>query len=157
MLLSELNLAKSGLAASLQTRKDISRTEDYLETIYNLNESKGYISTADISEALGVKPPTVSSMVSKLAKEGYLIHEKYRGMRLTDQGTRVARSVIRRHATIAEFLEMLGVEKGVAHIDTEGIEHHLHPVTANKFVKLVEYLRSHKDILDKIVEGMEKD
>ena len=140
-----------------QTKKDLSRTEDYLEAIYNLNERKGYISAADISETLGVRPPTVSSMVTKLAKEGYLVHERYRGMRLTEQGVRVAKSVIRRHATIAEFLEMLGVEKRTAYEDTEGIEHHLHPVTARKFVKLVEFLRNHREILDEIIAAVEAD
>ena len=61
---------RGGLGETVQTKKDLSRTEDYLEAIYNLNEEKGYISTADISETLGVKPPTVSSMATKLAKEG---------------------------------------------------------------------------------------
>jgi DtxR family transcriptional regulator, manganese transport regulator len=143
------------LGVATQTKKDISRTEDYLEAIYNLNETKGYISTADISETLNVKPATVSSMVTKLAKEGYLVHERYRGMKLTEQGEKVARSVRRRHDTIAEFLEMLGIEEGIAYEDTEGIEHHLHPVTAKKFVKLVEFLRRHQEILDEIVKGIE--
>ena len=53
--------------------------QDYLEAIYSLNEEKGYVSAADISDRLGVKPGTVSGMVVKLASKGYLEHERYRG------------------------------------------------------------------------------
>jgi Mn-dependent DtxR family transcriptional regulator len=138
-------------------KRDVSRLEDYLEAIYNLNAEKGYISTADISERLGVKSPTVSGMVAKLAKKGLLVHERYRGMKLTDQGTRVARSVIRRHKASYELLLMLGVSKEIAYEDAEGIEHHLHPVTNNKFERLVEFLKRRPEYLRAIKKAVEGD
>jgi len=141
----------------LQPKRDISRLEDYLEAIYNLNEEKGFISTADISERLGVKSPTVSSMVAKLAKKGLLVHERYRGMKLTDKGERMARSVIRRHETTFEFLSMLGISKEVAYADAEGIEHHLHPITIYKFERLVEFLKKKPEYLRKIKDVIEGD
>lgn len=142
--------------AAVHQKRDKSRLEDYLEAIYHLDQEKGYISTADISERLGVKPPTVSNMVSKLAKEGYLVHERYRGMRLTDSGTKLARSVIRRHAAIFEFLSMLGVGKDIAYEDAEGIEHHLHPVTVQKFERLVEFLKKNRRYLSEIEGGSDR-
>jgi len=145
------------LATALQPKRDISRLEDYLEAIYNLNEEKGFISTADISERLGVKSPTVSSMVAKLAKKGLLVHERYRGMKLTDKGERMARSVIRRHETTFEFLSMLGISKEVAYADAEGIEHHLHPITIYKFERLVEFLKKKPEYLRKIKDVIEGD
>jgi DtxR family transcriptional regulator, manganese transport regulator len=145
------------LATAVQTRRDISRVEDYLEAIYNLNEEKGFISASDISERLGVKSPTVSSMVSKLAKEGYLERERYRGMKLTDRGIKVARSVIRRHETIFELLSMLGLSKEVAYVDTEGIEHHLHPVTVQRFERLVEFLKADPETSAKLKQSMDRD
>jgi Mn-dependent DtxR family transcriptional regulator len=145
------------LATAVQTRRDISRVEDYLEAIYNLNEEKGFISASDISERLGVKSPTVSSMVSKLAKEGYLERERYRGMKLTDRGIKVARSVIRRHETIFELLSMLGLSKDVAYVDTEGIEHHLHPATVQRFERLVEFLKADPETSAKLKQSMVRD
>ncbi|MDG6994176.1 MAG: MarR family transcriptional regulator, partial [Nitrososphaerota archaeon] len=62
------------MAAVLQSKRDISRLEDYLEAIYNLDSEKGYVSAADVSERLGVKPPTVSSMVRNLTRKGFLEH-----------------------------------------------------------------------------------
>jgi DtxR family transcriptional regulator, manganese transport regulator len=142
------------MLSTVPPKRDRSRLEDYLEAIYHLGQEKGYISTADISERLGVKPPTVSIMVAKLAKEGYLEHERYRGMKLTESGAKLARSVIRRHVAIFEFLSMLGVGKEIAYEDAEGIEHHLHPITVHKFERLVEFLRKNRQFL-KEIEGFD--
>lgn len=139
-----------------QPKRDISRLEDYLEAIYNLYKEKGYVSVADISEKLGVKPPTVSSMIVNLAKKGYLEHEKYRGMRLTPLGEKVARSVIKRHQVISELLLMLGVDDQTAYVDTEGIEHHVHPTTLRRFERLADYLRENPQTLRAVREFIEE-
>lgn len=135
------------MATFLQSKRDVSRLEDYLEAIYNLNVEKGYVSAADISDRLAVKPPTVSNMVKNLADKGYLEHERYRGMRLTPSGERIARSVIKRHRVISELITMLGVDDQTAYVDTEGIEHHVHPSTVRRFERLAEYLRENPQTL----------
>lgn len=136
----------------MQHKRDVSRLEDYLEAIYNLNEEKGYVSTADVSERLVVKPPTASNMIKSLADKGYLEHEKYRGMRLTASGEKIARSVIKRHRVISNLISMLGVDDVTAFVDTEGIEHHVHPSTLRKFERLAEYLHNNPQILRAIRE-----
>lgn len=140
----------------MQDRRDMSRSEDYLVMIYNLHQQKGYISTLDLSERLGVKPPTVSSMVAKLARYGYLVHEPYRGMKLTPSGTTVARSIIRRHETVEAFLIMFGIDKDVAHMDSEGLEHHLHAATLHKLEQLVEFFRHNPDQLHSIRKSIDE-
>ena len=140
----------------VQSKRDISRVEDYLEAIYNLNEEKGYVNASDISERLGVKPPTVSSMVMNLTRKGYLEHERYRGMRLTASGERVAKSVIKRHQVISGLISMLGVDDQTAYVDTEGIEHHVHPSTLRRFERLADYLRQNPQVLRAIREFVEE-
>jgi len=140
----------------IMPRRDVSRREDYLEAIYNLNEEKGYVSAADISDRLGVKPPTVSNMVVNLAKDGYLEHERYRGMRLTASGEKIARSVIKRHQVISEFIAMLGVDDQTAYVDTEGIEHHVHPSTLRRLERLADYLRENPQTLRAIQKFIEE-
>lgn len=122
-------------------KQETPRAEDYLETVYHLIEDKGYANTVEISDKLKVKPPTVSSMIGKLASRGYLLHEPYRGMKLTESGEKIARSVISRHKIISEFLSMIGVEGDIAYEDTEGIEHHMQPTTIYRIERLVEFLR----------------
>lgn len=143
------------MASLLQSKRDNSRVEDYLEAIYNLYEEKGYASVADISERLSVKPPTVSNMIKNLADKGYLVHEKYRGMRLTQQGERTARSVIKRHRVISKLISMLGVDDQTAYVDTEGIEHHVHPSTVQRLERLAEYLQDNPQTLQAIREYLD--
>jgi len=126
------------------------RSEDYLEAVYHLIQDKGYATTSDISTVLKVKPPTVSNMIGKLASRGYLEYKRYHGMKLTPKGERVAKSVVRRHLVIAEFMSMLGVDDATAFEDTEGIEHHVHPTTIRRLERLAEYLRIHPAALGTI-------
>jgi Mn-dependent DtxR family transcriptional regulator len=138
------------LARTMQVKRETPRVEDYLEAIYNEIHDKGYTSTIDLSDKLQVKPPTVSIMLRKLDRDGYLVHEPYRGMRLTEKGAKVAESVISRHRTISEFLSMIGVEGRIAYEDTEGIEHHVQSVTIYRLQALVDFLRKHPDYLEEI-------
>jgi Mn-dependent DtxR family transcriptional regulator len=139
-----------------QPKHDVSRLEDYLEAIYNLNQEKGYVSAADISDRLRVRPPTVSSMVVNLARKGYLEHERYRGMRLTPSGEKVAKSVIKRHQVISDLISMLGVDEETAYVDTEGIEHHVHPSTLRRMERLAEFLHENPETLKDIQRFLEE-
>jgi Mn-dependent DtxR family transcriptional regulator len=134
-------------ATQTEQQEEISRLEDYLEVIYHLIHDKGYANTVAIAEWLNVKPPTVSSMLQKLASRGYIVHERYRGVRLTEKGTKLAKSVVMRHSIVSELLGMLGVEGDVAYQDTEGIEHHLQPATIRKVEGLVDFLRNNPKTL----------
>ena len=144
------------MSKAVQTGRESPRLEDYLEAIYHLIHDKGYASTVDISDRLEVKPPTVSNMVQKLAKRGYLVHEPYRGMRLTEKGEKIAKSVISRHSIVSEFLSMIGVEDRVAYEDTEGIEHHVQPITIYKLERVVEFLKKNPNYLRALREYTEK-
>lgn len=137
----------------LKSKVETPRLEDYLEAIYHLIQDKGYASTIDLSEKLSVKPPTVSAMVARLAKGGYLEHEPYRGMRLTKKGEAVAVSVVARHSIIFEFLSLIGVDEVTAYQDAEGIEHHVQPKTVRSIGSLVGQLKENPRILDRVREG----
>jgi Mn-dependent DtxR family transcriptional regulator len=126
------------------------RSEDYLEALYHFIADKGFATTSDISAALNVKPPTVTNMIGKLASKGYVEYQRYRAMKLTPSGERVAKSVIRRHKIISEFITMIGVDDQTAFVDTEGIEHHVHPNTLRRLERLAEYLRSNPGLLKKV-------
>jgi DtxR family transcriptional regulator, manganese transport regulator len=117
------------------------RAEDYLEAVYHLIQDKGYTTTSEVSNALEVKPPTASHMIRKLTDRKYLVHKRYQGMKLTPTGERMAKSVIKRHEVIAEFLSMLGVDDQTAYEDTEGMEHHVQWTTLHRIERLAEYLR----------------
>lgn len=138
------------IRAAHGTRRGASspRTEDYLEVIAELVELKGYAATLDISRYMSVSAPSVTKMLRRLDEGGYLDYEKYRGIRLTRRGARVAESVRRRHGMLLEFLQMLGVGGDAANQDAEGIEHHLNRETIAQLGKFVTFLRANPRVLE---------
>jgi len=119
---------------------DLTRTEDYLEVVYELIGTKGYARVSDIAERLDVKPPSVTSMLKKLNRMGLILYERYRGLTLTDRGEQVARFSQQKHMTITKFLQILGVTEKVAKLDAEGIEHHLHRNTIRRIQRFVDFV-----------------
>lgn len=113
------------------------RMEDYLEVIYELINQKGYATAIDISESLNVSSPSVTKMLQRLDESKYLKYEKYRGVDLTNEGIAVAENIREKHHLLAEFLEMIGVDRNIANLDAEGIEHHLHPETLKKLQQFI--------------------
>lgn len=122
------------------------RMEDYLEVIYELIQYKGYATTIDISEYLNVSSPSVTKMVQKLNESGHLNYEKYRGIRLTEKGILVAKSIRERHGLLAEFLKIIGVDEDTANKDAEGIEHYLQPKTLGKLEIFIKDIKQKREI-----------
>lgn len=123
--------------------------EDYLERIYELIELKGYARVSDIAKALNISRPSVSIMVQRLDKQGFLTYEKYRGLTLTEKGVEIARRIQRRHVILTEFFTLLGIDRNVIAHDVEGIEHHVSSESLEKIEVLVEYFEKHPDQLKK--------
>ena len=130
-------------ANSVKKEDRTDRMEDYLEVIYELVQEKGYATTVDISSYLNVSSPSVTKMMQKLDETGYLKYEKYRGIKLTNEGTRIARNIRNRHGLLAEFFMIIGVDEETANNDAEGIEHHLHPETMKKLEEFINELKRH--------------
>jgi Mn-dependent DtxR family transcriptional regulator len=130
-------------ANSVKKQDRTDRMEDYLEVIYELVQQKGYATTVDISSYLNVSSPSVTKMMQKLDETGYLNYEKYRGIKLTNEGIRIARNIRNRHGLLAEFFMIIGVDEETANNDAEGIEHHLHPETMKKLEEFINELKKH--------------
>lgn len=118
--------------------------EDYLEVTYELMREKGYARAVDISKYLGVKSPSVTSMLQRLHRMGLVVYERYRGITLTAKGERLARSVKERHLVITQFLRILGVGENIANSDAEGIEHHVHAITIDRITRFVDFVRKNQ-------------
>ena len=130
-------------ANSVKKEDRTDRMEDYLEVIYELIQEKGYATTVDISSYLNVSSPSVTKMMQKLDETGYLKYEKYRGIKLTNEGIRIARNIRNRHGLLAEFFMLIGIDEETANNDAEGIEHHLHPETMKKLEEFINELKKH--------------
>jgi DtxR family Mn-dependent transcriptional regulator len=98
--------------------------EDYLKAIYGLCNRGEVATTSAIAEALEVQPASVTGMVKRLAESRLLEHVPYRGVELTDAGTREALRILRRHRILETYLtHRLGYSWEEVHREAELLEH----------------------------------
>lgn len=98
--------------------------EDYLKVIFELESVAGVAGTNEIAAELGFAPASVSGMVRRLAEQGLITHERYRGVRLTKAGRKAALRTIRRHRVIEAYLtRALGYPWDRVHDEAERLEH----------------------------------
>ena len=117
--------------------------EDYLETILNLNEEKGFVRMIDIGRLMQVKIPSVCGAMNTLANKGLVIHERYGHVKLTLKGKKIAQDVQKRHRVLYRFLTLiLKIDKKIAEKDACKIEHVISPETLEKITKFVEFVET---------------
>lgn len=129
--------------------------EDYLERIYLLMVEKGYARVSDIAEHLGVHPSSVTKMVQKLDREGYLVYEKYRGLMLTNKGQKIGKRLVERHTMLESFLRLIGVDEAHVYEDVEGIEHHLSSNTLDCMTQFVEFFEDKPELMEQFRQFQE--
>ena len=101
-------------------------TEQYLKIIFNLTEGGEAAKTTDIANAMGVAPASVTQMLHKLARQGYVRHKPYHGTVLSQKGRRIAKGITRKHRLLERFLsDMVGVEREAGHDQACKMEHAL--------------------------------
>ena len=107
-------------------------TEDYLELVAELLNSKGEARIVDIAENLGIAQSTANKTIQRLHSQGYIKREPYRSIFLTYKGQKIASESKKRHNIVYNFLRNLGLDKNTASEDAEGIEHHVSEKTLKK-------------------------
>lgn len=112
-------------------RKNVA--EEYLETILYLTKRGRPAKTKDIADAMRIKPPSVSEMLTKLKEEGYIEYQPYAGASLTERGKAKAIQMERKHQVLETFLvDALGVELEKAHDEACEMEHTVSDSTLSK-------------------------
>lgn len=98
--------------------------ENYLKAIFHLQQEQESVSTNALAEALQTKPASVTDMLKKLKTQKLLQYEKYRGVKLTADGKKVAIQIIRKHRMWEYFLvEKLQFGWEEVHEIAEELEH----------------------------------
>src|SRR3954453_215618 len=102
--------------------------QDYLKAIHRLGGAEETVSPVDIAARLGVRAPSVTGMLKRLAGAGWISYEPGCGARLTEQGVAEARRVIRRHRLVELFLtRVLGLDWSEVDAEAEALDHAISP------------------------------
>ena len=107
-------------------------TEDYLEIIADLLNTKGEARIVDIASKLDIAQATANKTIQRLQNQGFVKKEPYRSIFLTLKGQQVASISKKRHIIVLTFLKNLGLDIKTAEADAEGIEHHVSDKTLKK-------------------------
>lgn len=118
-------------------------TEDYLKGIYALQNGNENVSTSDLAGHLKISDGSVTGMVKKLSRKRLLRYEPYRGVRLTEDGKRLALKMIRRHRLWEMFLvRFLQYSWDEIHDEAERLEH----VTSDKLEERLDRVLGHPTV-----------
>lgn len=103
------------------------RIEEYLESIYKLQQEQHPVSTSRLAEHLKLSPPSVSETIKKLVSRDLVTHTK-KGVCLTEEGKSIAKKVIRRHRLSERLLtDILGFAWDEVHDTACRLEHVISP------------------------------
>jgi len=102
--------------------------QDYLKAIHAEGGAERQVTPVVIAGRLGVRAPSVTGMLKRLAEAGWIVYEPGRGAQLTPAGIAEARRVIRRHRLVELFLtKVLGLDWSEVDAEAEALEHAISP------------------------------
>lgn len=117
--------------------------EDYLEVILNLEETHKVARAKDIAEKMGIQRGSVTGALKSLEEKNLINYTPYSFITLTDQGTRIAKAIARRHQILKRFLlKVLQLDEERAEATACRMEHAVDEASIERLVHFVEYIDS---------------
>jgi DtxR family Mn-dependent transcriptional regulator len=112
--------------------------QDYLKTIYKLEEEEnGPVATTSIAKVLDISGASVTGMLKRLAKMQLVDYNSYKGVRLTQDGRKIALEILRHHRLLELYLkESLGFSLAKVHDEACRLEHYV----SDEFVERIDKL-----------------
>src|SRR6201996_7992219 len=112
--------------------------EEYLQTIFWLQEAKLPMTGANIARAMQLSAPTVHEMVGRLETDGYVRRNEDKSLEFTESGLEHATAIVRRHRLIERFLtDVLGIPWHEVHEEAERLEHAMSPVLEERMLAAI--------------------
>src|SRR4051795_11113432 len=112
--------------------------EEYLQSIYWLQEAGLPMTAANLARAMQLSAPTVHEMVNRLERDGYVRRDASKKLEFTEDGLEHAQGIVRRHRLIERFLtDILGIPWDEVHEEAEGLEHAMSPVLEARMLSAI--------------------
>ncbi len=125
----------------MKTEESPSATvEEYLEAIYNMSAEDEVVIGARLAEKFHVSAPTVTEMLKRLVRDGYIEMDNKRQVTLTETGNQAAEAVLRRHRLTERFLvDMLGMQWHQVHEEACRLEHFISGAVEDRVITSLNY------------------
>jgi len=112
--------------------------EEYLQTLFWLQEAKLPMTGANVARAMQLSAPTVHEMIGRLERDGYITRARDKAISFTPSGLDHAEGIVRRHRLIERFLtDVLGIPWDEVHEEAERLEHAMSPVLEERMLAAI--------------------
>ncbi len=114
--------------------------QDYLKTIYKLQDIEDMVSTTSIAREMSISGASVTGMLKRLSVMKLVDYNSYKGVRLTEDGVRIALEILRHHRLLELYLkESLGFSLAKVHDEACRLEHYV----SEEFVAKIDDMLGH--------------
>jgi len=114
--------------------------EDYLTAIFRNLDEAGEIKPNLLAEKLEISNAAVTDMLRKLSRDGFVNYQKYKSIKLTNNGESYAKNMLRRHRIWEVFLnQTLGMSWDKVHEEAEKLEHSSSDELINLLEEFLDY------------------
>src|SRR5918996_1215378 len=112
--------------------------EEYLQTLFWLQEARLPMTGANVARAMQLSAPTVHEMIGRLERDGYITRGPDKVISFTSSGLDHAEGIVRRHRLIERFLtDVLGIPWDEVHEEAERLEHAMSPVLEERMLAAI--------------------
>jgi DtxR family Mn-dependent transcriptional regulator len=132
--------------------------EEYLQSLFWLQEAELPMTGANVARAMQLSPPTVHEMIGRLEKDGYVERNSDKSLQFTPDGLEHAQAIVKRHRLIERFLtDVLGIPWDEVHEEAERLEHAMSPVLEERMMAAIGDAKTcphgHPIVLEERVRG----
>ena len=112
--------------------------EEYLQTLFWLQEAALPMTGANVARAMQLSAPTVHEMIGRLERDGHITRASDKAISFTESGREHAEAIVRRHRLIERFLtDVLGIPWDEVHEEAERLEHAMSPVLEQRMLAAI--------------------
>lgn len=127
-----------GYCQSMSREQVTVAEEEYLQSMFWLEEAGLPINGANLARAMQLSAPTVHEMIGRLTDDGYVTRADDKTLEFTDEGRTQAAAIVKRHRLIERFLtDVLGIPWDEVHEEAERLEHAMSPVLEERMLAAI--------------------
>lgn len=131
--------------------------EEYLKTIYLLENSEHQVRVTDIAKKLNCTKPSVNRALKVLKENNFIEYEAYGDINLTPIGQKEAKQILRKYDILKLFLvEVLEVNESIANQEAISMKHAISKDTVKKLEQYVDKILNLGDLDCDYDENSEK-
>lgn len=125
-----------------------SSLEEYLITIYEINEKEEEIKCNEVAKVLNVPLKKAIQAIQRMHYQKYVVYSPYQPLVITEKGKKEAKYLLSRNQLIDEFLDILQITENIE-TEKESMRQYLSYQTLEAIEKFVLFNRQYPEVVNR--------